>query len=67
MEKDMPDMWEKVAQGDLSQVTGWLHDRIHVYGSLYKPGELMDQICGGFDAQYYIDYLTKKYTELYNL
>ena len=67
MEKDVPDMWEKVAGGDLSPVTGWLHDKIHVYGSLYKPGELMDQICGGFDPQYYIDYLTEKYTELYEL
>lgn len=67
MEKDMPDMWETIAKGDFSQVTGWLHDRIHVYGSLYKPGELMDRICGGFDAQYYIDYLTKKYTEIYEL
>ena len=23
--------------------------------------------CGTFDAHYYLDYLTKKYTELYNL
>ena len=67
MEKDMPDMWEKVAAGDLSGVTEWLHSKIHVYGSLYKPAELMEQICGGFDPQYYIDYLTGKYTELYKL
>ena len=66
METDLPEMWERVAEGDLSCVTGWLHEKIHRHGSLYKPDELMQHICGGFDAQYYIDYLTKKYMELYN-
>ena len=67
MEKDLPAMWDSVAKGDLSSVSAWLHERIHRHGSLYKPGELMQNICGGFDPQYFVDYLTKKYGELYNL
>ena len=67
MEKDVPQLWEKVAEGDLSPVTGWLHDKIHRHGSLYTPAELMNDICGGFNAQYFINYLTNKYTELYQL
>jgi len=67
MEKDVPDLWKKVAEGDLSPATAWLHEKIHRHGGLYTPTELMNNICGGFNAQYFVDYLTKKYTELYKL
>ena len=56
-----------VAKGDLSRVTGWLREHIHRYASFKKPGELFREICGEFDAKYYTDYLTKKYSELYGL
>lgn len=32
-----------------------------------KPGELFESVCGKFDAKYYTDYLTEKYTKLYGL
>jgi hypothetical protein len=32
-----------------------------------KPGALFEAVCGEFDAKYFTDYLTAKYTELYNL
>ena len=56
-----------VAQGKLSQVTAWLREHIHRYASFKKPGELFREVCGEFDAKYYTDYLTKKYSELYGL
>jgi len=67
METDIPNMWEQVSSGDLSHVTGWLKDKIHRYASFLKPGELFAQVCSSFDAKYYTAYLTKKYTELYDL
>ena len=67
MEEELGDIWADVAQGDLSRVTGWLRARIHRYASFKKPGALFEEVCGKFDASYYTDYLTKKYTELYNL
>ena len=30
-------------------------------------GSLHREVCGEFDAKYYTDYLTKKYSELYGL
>ena len=57
-----------VAAGDLGKVTGWLKDRIWRHGSLYKPGQLLEQaVEGKFDPQYYVDYLTKKYEALYGI
>ena len=56
-----------VAHGDLSAVTGWLREKVHQYGHLLEPAEVVRNACDTFDAHYYLDYLTKKYTELYNL
>ena len=67
MEKDLGDVFGDVARGDLSKVTLWLRRHIHHYASFKKPGELFREVCGEFDAQYYTDYLTKKFTELYDL
>ena len=45
----------------------WLREKVHQYGHLLEPAEVVRNACGTFDAHYYLDYLTKKYTELYNL
>lgn len=67
MEQDLGDIWTDVSEGDLSKVTGWLREHIHRYASFYKPGELFENTCGKFDAKFYTDYLTEKYTKLYHL
>ncbi len=67
MEEDLGDIWEDVAKGDLSKVTAWLKEHIHRHASFIKPGQLFEQVCGKFDAKYYTDYLTEKYTKLYQL
>ena len=61
------DVYGGVAHGDLSAVTGWLREKVHQYGHLLEPAEVVRNACGTFDAHYYLDYLTQKYTELYNL
>ena len=67
MEEEIGDVWQDVAAGDLSRVTAWLREKIHRHGSFYKPGALFESVCGKFDAKYYTDYLTEKYTALYDL
>ena len=61
-------VWDAVGTGDLSGVTGWLRERIHRHGNLLTPQELLkNALEGPFDVQYYIDYLTDKFTELYGI
>ena len=67
MQEDLGDIYADVANGDLGKVTAWLKEKIHRHASFYKPGELFESVCGKFDAKYYTDYLTEKYTKLYNL
>ena len=67
MEKDV-DVWGAVSAGDLSPITAWLGEKIHRHGQLLTPAQLVENACGGpFDARHYVDYLKKKYGELYNL
>ena len=67
MQEEIGDIWADVAKGDLSKVPAWLRSHIHRYASFKKPGELFESVCGKFDAKYYTDYLTEKYTKLYGL
>ena len=67
MEQELGDIWTDVEQGDLSRITGWLKEHIHKYASFKKPGQLFEDACGKFNAKYYTDYLTEKYSKIYNL
>ena len=67
MEEELGDVFADVARGDLTTVTGWLKEKIHRHASFLKPGALFRSVCGEFDAGFYTDYLTEKYTALYHL
>lgn len=67
MEQELGDMWQDVEKGDLSWITAWLREHIHQYASFKKPGKLLEDACGKFVAKYYTDYLTEKYSKIYNL
>lgn len=67
IKKDLGPVFEDVAKGDLTRIKGWLREHIHRHAGFYKPGELFENACGKFDARFYTDYLTEKYTKLYNL
>ena len=67
MQQELGDVYADVEKGDLSRITGWLREHIHQYACFKKPGQLFEDACGKFNAKHYTAYLTRKYTELYNL
>lgn len=66
MEQDV-DVWGAAARGDLAPITGWLREKVHQYGGLMEPADVVKNACGDFSPEDYIQYLTRKYTELYGL
>ena len=66
MEQDI-DVWGPVAKGDLSQVSAWLKEKVHQYGSFLEPADVVKNACGTFEPSAYTDYLTAKYREVYRL
>ena len=60
-------MYGEVGKCNLAPVTAWLHEKVHQYGSALQPAEIVKNACGAFDAHYYTDYLTEKFSALYEL
>lgn len=61
------DMKKSVAEGRFGAILSWQRQNIHKHGSLYWPKELVRRITGRpLSANYFLDYLNKKYTEIYN-
>ena len=55
-------------EGNLVPIREYLRDHIHKYGAVYPTNELLKQVTGeAFNPDYYIRYLTDKYTKLYHL
>ena len=67
MVKDIPNIYDEIATGDLSSVYEWLKENVHEYANLYDPSDLIKRITGEeLQAKYFIEYLDKKYKEIYN-
>ena len=66
--KDMPNLYKDIENGNLDDLRMWLKDNIHKYGKLYKPEELLIKVTGEkLNSKYFIEYLNKKFTEIYSL
>lgn len=68
MLKDIPNFDELCGQGEFSPILAWLTKHVHQYGKMKKPLEIIEDTTGeGLNANYLADYLSEKYTKLYNL
>ena len=68
LKKDVPDLDIRIRQGELNVIHTWLKENIHKYGSIYKPEELIKTVTGEeLTAKYYIDYINKKFGDIYEL
>ena len=67
MKEHMP-FEDYLKEGNLTVIRDFLRDHIHKYGSAKPTMELLKATTGEeFNAEYYIRYLTEKYTKLYDL
>jgi carboxypeptidase Taq len=68
MTKDLPNLPEQVAQGSFQSINSWLNEKIRAHGNLYDPEELIERATGEKpNEKYFLNYLTEKYTQLYDL
>jgi carboxypeptidase Taq len=67
MKKDL-DIDSLLEQGDFKEINKWLDSHIHKYGKSKKNLEIVRLATGeDFNPKYYIDYLIKKYSEIYDI
>lgn len=68
MLRNMPSVMKDIENGEFGAIKEWLKENIHKHGGVYKPSELIKMVTGEeLSAKYFIDYLNKKYGEIYNL
>ncbi|MDN4593742.1 carboxypeptidase M32 [Polycladomyces subterraneus] len=63
-----PHIEEEIARGEFGTLHQWLKENIYQHGKKYTADELVQRVTGeSLSIEPYMDYLTKKYTELYKL
>ncbi len=68
LREDIPDMDNRVRNGDLAPIKAWLDTHVHSVGRTRTPRELCEEVAGQrMSARPFIDYLKKKYADIYDL
>ena len=63
-----PDLDDQFRRGEFSNLLGWLRENVHGYGSKFLPDEVIFKATGEkLTSRYYVEYMTKKYGEIYGV
>lgn len=67
--QDIPDLSEQFSRGEFGALLAWFKDKIHRHGRKFTANELVRRITGAdsIQAQPYLDYIKRKYSEIYGL
>ena len=67
-EEEIDDLEGKVREGEFEALHEWLTENVHRHGCRYTTPELIEEATGeAFTADYFLEYVTGKYGELYDL
>ncbi|MRH42449.1 carboxypeptidase M32 [Aquibacillus halophilus] len=62
------DVGKVIKDGDFGKVKDWLGINIHQYGKMKKPLQILNDVTGeSLNPQYLVNYLTNKYSKIYQL
>jgi carboxypeptidase Taq len=62
------DVDARVREGDVDPIRSWLREHVHRHGQRYETNELVREATGeDFAADAFLDYVTRKYGDLYDL
>jgi carboxypeptidase Taq len=68
IKKELPDFYGHIERGEFSVIQNWLKEKIHQYGAIYTPDELIKKVTGeSLNATYLVNYLEEKYSKVYQL
>jgi len=68
MRREMPDMDERIARGELAPLKSWLTERIYRHGKMRTPNELIVGATGEeLNPSYLVEYFERKFMPIYGL
>ncbi|MBA2582998.1 MAG: carboxypeptidase M32 [Bacteroidetes bacterium] len=66
--QDIPNLELQIEQGNMLELLKWLRENIHKHGKFYTAEELCIKVTGKkLNFNYFMEYATNKYTNLYKL
>jgi carboxypeptidase Taq len=66
--RDLADLEDRLAAGELIVLREWLRENVHRYGSKYSMPELLERVVGApIAVRAYLDYLKRKLSDVYAL
>ena len=66
--QDLPMIPDDIERGEFQALLTWLRSNIHRHGKKFMPTELIQRVTGSpLKAEPYVNYLKRKYTEIYCL
>lgn len=66
--EDIGDLDDQIRKGEFGALLEWLHRNIHQHGQKFEPQTLVERVTGSkINPDAYVRYLTKKYSEIYEL
>mgnify|MGYP006285081869 CR=1 FL=1 len=68
IEEELDDPMALIREGEFGPIREWLTENVHQHGQRYTTDELVEEATGEpLTADYFLDYVTEKYGELYDL
>jgi carboxypeptidase Taq len=65
---DVPDLDERLAQGDLGTLREWLREHVHRHGAKFSMPELLERVVGGpIAVGPFVSYLKSKLSDVYGV
>ncbi len=66
--RDISALDDEMARGHFANLLKWLREKIHVHGKRYSAQDLAKKATGEkLNSKYFTDYISKKYSEIYEL
>ena len=66
IQKDLGDLDTVLENGRILDITHWLKEKIHRFGSMYNSKEVIERVCGKeISAQPLLRYFEEKYSKVY--
>ncbi len=68
LQREMPDLEQKVERGELAPIKMWLSEKIYRFGALLTPAEIIQSVTGEeLNPSYLTDYLERKFKGIYKI
>jgi carboxypeptidase Taq len=66
--RDIPDLDDRLAAGQLGDLREWLREHIHRHGSKFSTNELLERVVGGpIEVGPFVSYLKRKLSDVYDV